>query len=362
VKIIDRYLLRQFLVPLAYCFAAFTMVYVIFDLFNNLTDFIQGQTPLLSVLRFYLMMVPASLTYIMPVSLLLAVLWSLSGLTKNNELTAMRACGVSMGRLMAPLAAVGLVAALMVTAVNETVGSYAAYWTRQFVRAQLREDKMGVYVYGPLAYHNQTSRRTWMIHRYNTLTHEMQNVEVIQHDARGMDAYKILAPRATRIDGRWWFEDLKHQVYDEFGHPRGAPRSEALREMAEMTELPEDFANEVKEPEFLSAAELIKFIRTHPQMSRDAVQRFMVDFHSRLALPWGCLIAVLFGIPFGNMTGRKGALRGVLLCVLMFFSSWVLVSIGLWAGKKGFLAPWIAGWGPILVYLGIGTRMAARIR
>jgi lipopolysaccharide export LptBFGC system permease protein LptF len=71
---------------------------------------------------------------------------------------------------------------------------------------------------------------------------------------------------------------------------------------------------------------------------------------------------VLFGIPFGNMTGRKGALRGVLLCVLMFFSSWVLVSIGLWAGKKGFLAPWIAGWGPILVYLGIGTRMAARIR
>lgn len=362
MKIIDRYLLRQFLVPLGYCFAAFTMVYVIFDLFNNLTDFIQGRTPFLAVLRFYLMVIPASLTYIVPVSLLLAVLWSLSSLTKNNELTAMRACGVSMSRLMMPLALVGLAAALLVLTVNETIGSYAAYWTRQFVRAQLREDKMGVYIYGPLPYHNQTARRTWIIRRYNTLTFEMQNIEVIQHDERGMDRYKLLSPRATRADGRWWFEDVRIQFYDEYGNPRGAPRSEPVREMTEFTELPEDFANEVKDPEFLTAAELIKFIRTHPQMSREAVQRFRVDFHSRLALPWGCLIAVMFGIPFGNATGRKGAIRGVLLCMLMFFSSWVMVSIGLWAGKKGFLVPWAAGWGPVLLYLGIGVRMAVRTR
>ncbi len=362
MKIIDRYLLRQFLVPLGYCFAAFTMVYVIFDLFNNLDDFIRGRAPISGVLRFYVMMIPASLTYIMPVSLLLAVLWSLSILTKNNEMTAMRACGVSMNRLMAPLALVGLASALLVTTVNETLGSYAAYWTRQFVRSQLREDKMDVYVYGPIAYHNLAARRTWAIHRYNTLLHEMQNVEVIQHDARGMDAYKAVAPRATFTDGCWWFENMKFQTYDEFGNPRGAPRSEALREMSEFEELPDDFANEVKEPEFLSAAELVKFIRTHPQMSPEAIRRFSVDLHSRLALPWGCLVAVLFGIPFGNSTGRKGALRGVLLCIAMFFSSWVMVSLGLWLGKRGFVDPAIASWGPVLLYLGAGVLMAARVR
>lgn len=338
------------------------MVYVIFDLFGNLSDFMQGGAPIIGVVRFYVMMIPTSLTYIMPASLMLAELWCLARLTRNNELTAMRACGVSLMRLMAPLIAVGLFSAIGVTIVNESVGSYCAYWTRQYVREQKADDKMAVHLHGPIPYQSLAGRRTWVVRSYNSQTHELTDIEILQHDDSGRDIYKLTASRGEWGPGVWRFENLAIQMYDEFGNPRGAARLEPSREMTEYAEIPADFANQIKDSEFLSAAELIRFIRTHPLLPPEAVQRTMVDFHSRLALPWGCLVAVLFGVPFGNATGRRGALRGVLLCIALFFSSWVLISIGLWLGKKGLIDAWIGGWGPMLVYTGIGIVMAFRMR
>lgn len=362
MKLIDRYLLRQFLVPLAYCFSAFTMIYIVFDLFNNLGDFIQGQASIGSLVRYYLVMIPGSLTYIMPVSLILAVLWSLTLLTRHNEITAMRACGLSLLRLMAPLLCVGLVASMVVIAVNETIGSDAAYAARQFVRAQGRADKESVHIAGPLPFHNARGHRQWLIRRFDTRTFDMEGVQVVQQSPTGRDVWKAIAKTAAWAGGHWWMKDLRLQYYDEFGNPYGAPRLFPVREMTEFDETPRDFLHEVKDPAFLTAAELIRFIRTHPQLAPSAVRRLMVDFHSRLALPWGCMVAVLFGVPFGSATGRKGAAKGVMLCLGLFFSSWVLVSFGLWAGKKGFVAPWVGGWGPTLIYLAAGIGMAVRIR
>jgi len=363
VRIIDRYLLRQFLVPLAFCFAAFTMLYIVFDLFNNLGDFLQGRASLGSLVRYYLLMIPASLIYSMPVSLILAVLWSMSLLTRHNELTAMRACGISLVRLMTPLFVVGVIASLTVLVLNETIGSEAAYQTRQFVRAQSREDKDSVYIAGPLPYQNSDAHRSWLIRRFDTRTFEMEDVRVTQQSPAGRDIWRATAARGIWAGGGWWLQDLWLQYFDETGNPVGAPRTFPVRHMIEFDERPQDFLQEVKEPEFLGAAELVRFIRSHPELSPAAVRRLTVDLHSRLALPWGCLVAVLFGVPFGTTTGRKGAVKGVMLCLALFFSSWAAVSLGMWASKKGLLRPaWLGGWGPTLVYLAAGATLALRNR
>lgn len=360
VKLLDRYLLRRFFGPLTLCFAAFTIIYVVFDLFNNLSDFLQGHASLPSLLLYYVQLIPASLNYIVPVSLVLAILWALSELTRHNEITAMRACGLSLVRLMLPLILVGLAASVLVLAVNETVGSDAAYRTRQFVRAQGRTDRDDVHIAGPLPYHNPAEHRTWLIGRFHTLTFDMHNVQVVQQTPFGRDAWKAIADEASWAGGTWWFRNVRLQYYDERGHPLGPPRIFALRPMTEFTETPREFVNEIKDPEFLTAAELLRFIRTHPQLDARAVQRLRVTLHSRLAMPWGCLIAVLFGIPFGTTTARKGALRGILLCLTLFFSSWAMVSLGLWAGKMGHIPAWLGGWGPTLLYLGAGLRLSLR--
>ncbi len=367
MKIIDRHLLRSFAVPLAYCLAAFTMVYVVFDLFNNLTDFVTGKAPFLSVMKFYAMIIPSALVFIFPVSLLLALLYSLSSLTKHNEFTAMRACGVGLLRLMLPFLGVGLAASLFVGLVNETAGPWSAYWTRQFLRSQDDDDKMEVYRAHNLPYKNELANRTWLIGTFDTRSNRMERVEVIQRRADGMDETKIVAESAAWLDGRWWFRGVIVQPYDEYGNPRGVPRREVGREMVELTEPPEVFLDEVKlhelkEPAYLSALDLLDYIRGHATLSQEAVRRYFVDLHSRLAMPWTCLVVTLLGIPFGHHTGRRGAFLGAVLAIGSFFGLYVMINLGLWLGKEGYIAPWLAGWGPNVLFAAVGGALVVRLR
>lgn len=362
MKLIDKYLLRTFLVPLAYCLAGFMLIYVVYDLFDNLPDFIDAKTPLRQVAQFYVFLMPSVLTIIAPVSLMLAVLYSLSHLTRNNELTAMRASGISLLRMILPLVAVGFLFSLGVAAVHETIGPWSAYWCRQFVKQERHKGDFDVHIANNLAYKNEPSRRIWWVQSFDTRTFRMENVTVIQQRPDGSDQTRVQAREGRWLDGRWWFTELTYQSYDGQGNPVGPPRFETQREMTEFSESPTAFLNEIKDPEYLSSLELVHFLRTHRHLSKSTIARIRVDLHNRLAMPWMCLIVTLIGIPFGAQTGRKGAFLGVLLAVTLFFGFYVLVNVGLALGKKQVIDAWLAGWMPNLFFLAIGSVMVYRMR
>lgn len=362
MKIIDRYLLRTFLVPFFYCLAAFMMIYVIFDLFDNLNDFVEGKTPLMLVVKYYLILFPSVMIRIVPISLLLAVLYSLSSLTKNNELTAMRASGISIIRLMVPFLAVGLLCTFVVGLVHETVGPRAAYWCYNFVREQRRNDPAAVYIKQDIAIKHQGTRRIWLVGEFDIRDYKMKQIEVIQQREDTSDAKKIRAKEGQWLDGRWWFRDLVEQVYDQDGNPMGPPRFALTEEMEELTEPPSLFLNEFKDPEYLSSMELVEYLDTHQHREKAALARIEADLHSRLAMPWTCFIVTLLGIPFGSQTGRKGAFLGVALSIGLFFSYYVLVNVGLGVAKSMLVPAVVGGWLPNLIFLGIGLVMVYRMR
>ncbi|MFH0953929.1 MAG: LptF/LptG family permease [Verrucomicrobiota bacterium] len=362
MKLIDKYLLRTILLPLTYCFLAFAMLYVIYDLFDNLPDFVEAKTPVGSLVKFYIYLIPSVLIYITPISLMLAILYGLSQLTKNNELTAMRASGLSLFRLVVPLVGIGFAASVVVAFINEAFGPSSSYWCHQFVRQERHKGRMDVHIRPNLAHKNEVTRRIWMIDEFNTATFDMKNVSVIQQRRDGSDEAKIQAQQGRWLDGRWWFMEVVTQPYDKNGSPMGQPRFEPRREMTDFKEVPADFLNEVKDPEYLSALELLKFLKTHKRMSADSVARVRVDFHHRLAMPWTCLVVTLIGIPFGAQTGRKGAFLGTLLAIGLFFSFYILVNLGLALGKKGAIDPWVAGWFPNLFFLCCSSVLVWRMR
>ncbi|MBN1270361.1 MAG: LptF/LptG family permease [Kiritimatiellae bacterium] len=363
MKLIDKYLLRTLLLPLMYCLAAFVLIYVIYDLFDNLSDFVQAGTPALAVAKFYMLLIPSVLVLIVPISLLLAVLYSLSSLTKNNELTAMRASGVSLYRLITPFVAVGFAASVVVALIHETVGPWSAYWTYQFVRSQRHKGAdISVYVATHLAYKNEAARRIWLLGEFDTRTYDMKNIEVIQQREDGSDRSKVQAKRGQWLDGRWWFTELASQEYDQQGGPIGPPQTTRRREMIEFMETPVDFINEIKDPAYLSSYDIARYLRVHRHLSRDTIARIRVDLHHRLAMPWTCLIVTLIGVPFGVTTGRKGALLGVALSLLLFFAFYVLINVGLALGKQETIEPWLGAWGPNLLFLAIGLAFVNRMR
>ncbi len=362
MKLIDRYLLRTFLVPFGYVLLAFCMLYVVFDLFDNLADFIEGDTPMPLVARYYFVLLPSVFIRIVPISLFLAVLYALSTLTKNHELTAMRACGISIFRLMAPFLAAGFVASLFVMAIHETIGPGAAYWCQNFVREQKKADPDLVYVKRQLAVKNQKARRAWLIGEFDTRTHRMRGIEITQQREDFSDEWKIRAKEARWLDGHWWMSEVAEQPYDGESNPRGAPRFHMTREMAQLNETPDFFLNETKDPEFLTSGELVTYLKMNSRRDPAALARIRADLHFKIAEPWTCLIVTLLGIPFGAQTGRKGAMLGVSLSIGLLFAYYVLVNIGLSMAKNMLIPPWVGPWIPNMLFLSIGLYMIRRMR
>jgi LPS export ABC transporter permease LptG len=363
MKLIDKYLLRTFLVPLVYCLLAFVMIYLIFDLFDNLDRFLEGKTPPLLVAKYYVIFLPSVMIRIVPISLLLAVLYALYQLTKNNELTAMKASGVSIVRMMVPFVSVGLLASVLLLAVNESIGPSSAFWCKKFIAQQRRIDE-GIDVYKKeVGFALPETGRDWYVGEFDMRTFEMKRVEVTQQRPdRLSNLYKVWAQRARWVDEKWWFSDLRIQKFDEESNPKGPPDFLLESEMTSLVEKPRDILNEIKDPEYLASWELAEYIRLHPTREKSYLARLSADLHSRLSMPWSCLIVTLLGIPFGNQTGRKGAATGIGMVLLMFFAYYILTYVGLWLAKDMLVPPWLGGWLPNLTFFTLGVGLVWRMR
>ncbi len=362
MKLVDKHILHCICVPLAYCLTAFLMLFVIFDLFNHLSDFIDAGTPFRMIIKYYVYLIPSVMIFIAPISLLLAILYGLSQLTRNNELTAMRASGISLYRLMAPIVGVGVLFSVLVSIINETIAPQSAYWTSEFIQAEKHDDDQPFHVSKDLPFRDPNTLRVWMIGEFDRENFTMRRVEVIQQREDGSDAKRILARSAKWLDGQWWFQEVNMQALDANGYPMGPAQTRTLQIMEDLTETPRDFINVLKDPEFLSSRELLAFIRAHAHLSRDTLAIHEVNLHYRLAMPWTCLVVTLMGLPIGAHTGRKGAFRGIAMALGMFFSFYVLINFGMALGKNQTLPPAIAVWLPNALFFVGGIILLKRMQ
>src|SRR3989338_3256885 len=121
MRTVDRYLLRCYLMPFAYCLAAFLLVMLIYDFSINLEDFIDGKVRLDVILEYFVYSLPMKITDVIPMASLLSVLYCIGQLKKHNEILALQASGVSLARIMVPFLCFGLFLSGVVLVLNETL-------------------------------------------------------------------------------------------------------------------------------------------------------------------------------------------------------------------------------------------------
>lgn len=365
MKLLTRYLLGHLRRPWLYVMAGFSLIAILVDLFEHFVDFLEAGTPLGQILLYYAVLLPTYMPYLVPISLLLALLYAMWQLGKNSELTAMRACGLSLTQLITPYVLTGTAAALILLAINEGFNPWATHWTRQFESQQGPAHASRAYLAVNLAFKNVVGRRIWRIDTFDprpSMSYEMRRVHLTQQRPDGSDEFQMDADRGRWLDGHWWFENAETRYFTTNNTPRGGVESTPNLELPMLSETPRDFINEIKDSEERSAAEILRFIETHPGISREARNRLMVDFHYRLAAPWLCIIVILVGVPFGMHTGRRGMGMGILLAMLTFFGYYILMGVCLAYGKRGVLPPPVAGWLPAGVFFVLGLVMMRRIR
>lgn len=343
------------------------MIAILVDLFSNFGDFMAAGVSVGHIFQYYAVLLPTYWVYILPISLLLAVLYALWQLSKNSELIAMRACGLSIVRLITPYLVVGFVASLSLLAINERFNPWATYWTRQFVELLEKKKSDASYLAHNVSHNNPLARRDWSIRTLDprpTSGYELRGINIMQHRPDGTLEYTMAAQRARWLDGHWWFEEVQIQYRDSHNVPRGPAEFYQSREMPMFTETPRNFLSEIKDSSDAteqSSAEILHFIDSH-DLSEETANRLMVDFHSRLAMPWTCLIVILLGVPFGSKSSRRGMGMGIISALLIFFSYYALIVVCSAIGKKQLMAPVVAGWLPNCIFFALGVYLLRKMR
>jgi LPS export ABC transporter permease LptG len=346
--------------PMVYLLLAFTLLFVVADLLDNASEWIEKSVPLKVILYYYSLKLPSMFIFIVPICLLLATLYSLSLLTRHSEFVAMRASGINIYRIIRPYLAMGFFCFLFTFFVNEFWGPKKAYNADKLNESQINPEDGNAYS-DALFIENPGKLTSWQIESFDTRTYTMNNVVFRTFRIDRSNLKKITAKKGYWLDGEWWLQDGTIEEFSE-NNLRLPDILEFNTWQLNVSETPEDLINELKPVEYRSSLELRHYIKTHKFLKEKTLNKYRVDFHHRLTMPFICFIAVIIGIPVGTHTGRKGALAGILLAIGMFFGLYALQFTMEYLAKQMYVAPWIGAWSSIIVFTAIGGIMIHRMR
>jgi len=368
MRLLDRYLLRELLLPLGFCLGGFLIFWIAFDLFGEMQNFQKNGLGLRDVALYYLITTPQFLAIVLPVALLLALLYALTQHAKHHELTAMRAAGISLWRLCVPYFVVGMLFSLALFAVNEFLVPDTDD-RAEALRSRNNTQRTTVQNFG---FTNLREQRRWVAGNFNLITGELQKPQVDWKDADG-NLWWLFAKRGVFINGSWTFEDV--QTFRQAPGP-GAHQLPVddlpLKTMADFRETPDEFRSEVKiagslrlgssRKTDIPVVDLLSYLQLHPKLSAKDHAWLHTKLHGRLAAPWTCLVVVLIAIPFGAPSGRRNVFVGVAGSIFICFGYFILQQSSLALGTGGYLAPWLAAWLPNVVFATAAIWLIGRVR
>ncbi len=351
-RLMDLYILRRFSYHFALLMAAFVFLFEAFTFFELLDDIARHRVPFLVVVDYFRYLTPYLLYELTPLGALVAVLVTLGVMSKNNEIVACKASGISLYRLAIPLLFAGLALGAAMIVLDDTYLPYA----------NQRQDALHNQIKGrpPQTY---THPQRWIfgegtkIYNYD-LFDSAQNLfgglSVVEIDpATFQMRRRIFASRARwsasqktwMLEGGWVrdFSDGNITSYQQF----------PVTSLAELTEPPSYFNREVKPAFQMSWGELRRYIDGLHRAGFD-VSNLTVQWHVKLAFPLIAPVSMLLAIPFAFLVGTRGAIGGVALGVGIGILYWTGARLLEAMGGVGQLPPFLAAWSTDITFFFLG--------
>ncbi len=352
MRLLDRYVIRNFLQVYFYCIAGFISIWLIFDVSDNISTFIDQHVGLRLVIRYYATQLPQVLIILLPVSLLLSLLFTLGRMSRANEIVSMLTAGVSLLRVLRPLIGIGLLTVAATMALNYSLAPHAELARKMFISEV--QARPGRYIQGQI-FRNRTDSRTWFVQNFLPRSNTFNNVQVLQQDANDNIVTNYVATRAFyRPETKTWeLENVKVVHYDHAGNILDEQIYPSLK-IEHWSETPFRLGSANERAEFLSLPELREYLRFNSDFPPTLLAPFRTHLQYRLALPWTCFVVVCIAAPLGIGYSRRGVLSSVAAAVFLVFSMNFLVHLFLALGEGYRVPAWIAAWTPNILFMAIG--------
>ena len=352
MRLLDRYVIGNFLQVYFYCIAGFISIWLIFDVSDNISSFIDNHIGLALVARYYGTQIPQVFIILLPVSLLLSLLFALGRMSRANEIVSMLTAGVSLPRLLLPLIGMGLLTVAASMALNYSLAPHAELARKTFISEA--QSRPGRTIQGQI-FRNRTDQRTWFVQNFLQRSNTFNNVQVLQQDTNDNIVTNYVAARAVyRPETKTWeLENARVVHYDQSGNIVDEQFFPSLK-IEHWSETPFRLGSANERAEFLSLPELHEYLHFNADFPATLLAPFRTHLQYRLALPWTCFVVVCIAAPLGIGYSRRGVLSSVAAAVFLVFSMNFLVHLFLALGEGYRVPAWIAAWTPNILFMAIG--------
>lgn len=356
VRIHERYILSGFWRSVLLGLAAFTVIYMTVDVSENIDKFIDNNATTWQLVSYYFFELPWIILLITPVAVLLSTIFTLGRLSRDNELTAFVASGISLVRLAMPL----FISALVITAAsivfNDTLVPFTKRRAEDIKLVDIEKKKQrSSFRYKTDMYYQGEDNRTYYAERYDISMSMMVNIIVQEYDGavlkRRIDAKKVF------WDGtKWVFVDGAIRDFREEGEDISTFRR---MEIDTLPERPSDFAKEKIEPEEMKFGELREYI-DKVRRGGGSVDKYLVDLYFKFSFPFTNLIFTIIGVALSSSKLKPSMATGFGLTLLISFTYYGIMRIGQALGHSGVLEPLLAAWIGNIIFLSFGLVLLRR--
>ena len=356
---LDRYVLREWTKVFFITSLGFPFLVMVIDLTDKLDSYLGRGISKEKLALSYAYFLPETVSLVLPVAVLFAVVFTVGLLQRHSELTAAKASGISFHRLIRPLLIASAAAALMDSGLTELTPVTSSR------RAELLGEKQ---VRSSASRYNFVYRAdggwVYAIRSLETGSREMRDV-ILQREGTGAEYPTILiaAQRAAYDTGRagpgWTL--ARGTVRYLLGQDRESAFTFDTLATRALHETPADLLAEPKAPAEMGYAELGRYIDALFRSGSDT-KKLRVDRALKLSVPFACIIIALFGAPLAISTPKSGAAWGVAVCLATTFVDLLMFQLSKAVGAGGVLPPTFAAWVPNLIFGTAGVWLLGRAR
>ena len=353
-RILDEYVVREFLGTFALVLAGFVLLMLVFTFFELIGDILRNHIPLTIVGEYLVNLTPSMLYQIAPLAVLIAVLVTFGVLNRNSEVIAMKATGISLYRLVIPVVSISAILAVSLFLFDQ-------YYLPQ---ANRRQEALRSTIKGrpPQTFLHPEQKwifgqpwlgepgRIFYYQFFDPDTNEFANLSIFEFDPSSFAiSRRIFASRAywNPKAGSWSFE--KGWSRDFQGASQTRYQEFNYTSFSEIHEDPTYFKKESLQSQEMNFGQLDRYIRDLRQSGFDTM-RLRVALWHKLAYPIIAIVMAVLAIPFALSMGRRGSLTGIAIAIAVALAYFVVDNLFGAMGNVNYLPASLAAWSPDVLF------------
>lgn len=357
-NILDLYVVKRLLLTFVFIFLSITFVFYIITIMELVDNVIENKVAFYYLLQYIYYFTPEIVRFVLPVSILTAVLLTFSIMSKNNEIVAVQVSGISLYRLAFPAIVIGIFLSLAFFFIQENVTPEANRKARKALNIINKRQSPEEHEF----------HKNWVVGNNNEFYFydylEMKRKKYIRFNVIYLDGSFSIKKRISSESAQW---ENETELVLEDGFERDFKDNNPLnfKKFTEkrlvIGEGKDLFTKKIKDDRNMNIKALKEYIR-YLEKNKSDTKRYEAKLHNKYAFPFSSLVMVLIAIPFSFMMGKKGTLYGIGFAIGISIIFWGAFGVFSALGSAALLSPFLSAFAPIFIFSGISIYLFMHVK